>query len=477
MTITANVDADYELWELNQPYSANGWGDLGWGEPYSYVAGLSYTFAAGEVKRFRVMSQVKRVSSGGTWEFGTGPVGWKFHFHGTGTFDVDAVHQGSGVDDGVSSEGFPGGVYTIANAPLWFCGDTPDDDTYTYSWVDTPRASVSRKFGRQVKYLRDPSGATEEGSEPIYSMTLPDGEPAAIHQSAWDHSSGTSTFFTDGTRLGKDLKAYGLEVGKAYVISYDFISMMENYLEGYIGGLWDQVYAEAGESYVGYPFHHPQRTRVDLPLLVTEEDPVEASNTVYRNWDTGYHAITSASIFEVEFVMPPWQGAEWGTPEFGTPGTLDLLAQGVEPGKTYLANVYTMLGEDEYYRFEYQVSGGPWITLIESLYDAEYKSETYVWEFTVPEDVTAVRFSLSKNGYTMLNVFSKPPEFFYGDTPDGEGFTYSWAGEPGESASIRSEGSPSNFEARVVINGVAVEVTDIRIVSGGILKAVTEIGH
>lgn len=477
MTITAVVDADYELWDLTQPYSAVGWGDLGWGEPYSYVPGLSYTFAANEVKRFRVLTRVKRVQSGGTWQYGTGLVGWKFHFHGTGTFDVDAVHQGYGVDDGVDPAGFPGGVYTIANAPLFFCGDTPDDDTYSYSWLGLPRASASLKHGHQLKYLHDDFGGTEEGSEPLYAITLPGGEKAGAHQSGWDHSSGSSADFTDGTLSGKDLKALGLDVGKSYVLSYDFVSMMENYIEGYIGGSWDQIYVEAGpNSYLGYPLDHPQRTRVNLPFTVTA-DPILAYEQVYRNWDTGYHAITSVSIFEVEFVMPQWSGAEFGSPEFGTPGTLDLLAQGVEPGKTYLANTDRQLDAGEYYRFEYQVSGGSWVTLSESLYDADYKSETYIWEFTVPEDATAFRFSLSKNGYASLDVFSKPPEFFYGDTPDEEGFIYSWAGAPGESASIMSEAIEASIEARIFISGIAVEVTDIRIVSGGILKAVTEIGH
>jgi hypothetical protein len=476
MTVTGEVGADYTIWEQTDGY---GWGDYGWDEPFTFSEGWAHTFAPGEVQRFRVMPRVKRDTSGGTFPTNVAPypdIGWVFKLLGTGTFDVDAVWHGSGVNDGVDP------VWDIPNAPLWFSGDSPDTAEYIYVWEGAPGASPSLKKGHQTKYLRSSSGYMAEGYEMTYAITLPTGETAGAAQSSWDESSGDTTYFTaDGKAdgVGQDLRLLGLTEGKSYAISFDYISMMENYIEGYNGGLWDNLYVEAGDAYIGYPMHHPERMRISLPFTVAGE-AVDASAVVYRNWYTGYHAFTNVAVNEIDFHMPQFRGTvDWGEPGFGEPSVLDLTALGVEAGKTYIATADTMLEEGAYYRFEYQtVEGGPWTTLAESLYDEAYTSYSYVWEFTVPAEATACRFAFASNGGFYSDLFSKPPDFFDGDTPDSGGYVYSWAGLPGESASIRTLGeSPTPgpyLEARVVVDGTLVEVDEIRVSHLGRLFTVND---
>lgn len=474
MTVTASIDADYVLWD---PVAGDlGWGDYGWGETFSFVAGASHTFAAGEVKRFRGYARVKRSTSGGTWISGTsGEVGYKLHLKGTGTFDVDAVYQNAGVRE--SADPLAGGV-GIPTAPLWFDGSTADDATFTYEWTGTPEASTSRKLGLQTKYLRAPHAGVTAGHEPTYTMALTGGEKAGVLQSGWTKAATSYASFTStGDPAAEDLKPLGLEVGKSYVLSYDFVTLHENYLEGSVSGGWDSFYGLAGaDGYIGYPMEYPQRQRINLPFTV-DSSALEAYAQVYRNYETGATALTSVSLFEVAFHMPQWSSPAFGQPGYGVAGTLDLLAQGAVAGGSYNANTDRRLNAaGQYYRFEYQTGGGgSWTTLAESVYDAGYVSDSYAWEFTVPADATALRLAHNNNGTFRLDLYSTPPEFFYGDTPDGGGYTYSWSGTPYDSSSIRSEAS-TGPTAQVFTGGVAKNVSEMRVVVGGSLVPVTQAG-
>jgi hypothetical protein len=465
MTITGSQSSEFIM--QDDQYVTVGWGDFGWGEPFDYTPGFSYTFAAGEVRRFRIYSNVLRTYQGGTYP-GVGDINFQWHLKGSGTFDVDAVWVGGGVDDGVDPDGFPGGVDSIPNAPLFFSGDTPDDDTYTYAWEGMPNASVSVKNAAQTKYLR--TWNVLPGREQGYIFQLPGGEKVAAVQSAWGESARDSTYFTaDGPAdgVGEDLKYLGLVEGKHYALSFDLTSAMENYVEGYIGGAWDQMWLTADDAYLGIPMGHPLERRLTIPFTVGA-DAAKVSADLYRDWVTGYHFIDNVSLVEIDFHMPQYEDAQ-----SGVPGTLDILALGAVAGGAYTAIADTPLDPDDYYRAEYQAEvDGAWTTITEVLHDADNKSDMREWSFTIPEGAVGARLAwFVASGWPYFNLYSTPIPFFDGDTPDGDGLWYWWDGTPGESASIRSTTPPpeppsTSIVARVLFGGVPVPVSDMRVKMG-----------
>jgi hypothetical protein len=468
MTITGSATADYTLW----PVTAIGWGDFGWGEAYSYVEGASYTFAAGEVKRFRICTELRRTTQGGTWPLGT-PAGMRFHLKGTGTFDVDAVWHGDFVDDGI---GEPGGEL-ICDAPLYFDGASTDTVEFSYSWEGPANASRSVKTGQVPKHAKS-DYSFEPGYDNARLAVLPGGEKALAFQAAWEMNTYNSLYFgipgEYGDQNSYDLKQYGLEPGKFYVFSVDLVSTYENYIEGYVEGDWDQFYLTGDTAETGVPFSHPLRRRFHMPIIAGP-DPVPVDATVYRNWATGETFLTSVSLFEVPFVAPTWSpdGSAANLP-------LDLLAHGLQAGSSYIATFDVQLAAGQFYRVEYQDSvGGPWITAAEALHDPDYVSEYYELAFDLPAGAVAARLSADPaQVWFDLEVFSQPPAYFDGDTPDGGGFTYSWAGLPGDSMSIQSVaggGTPPALEAQVFTGGTAKTVTEIRVAGpGGVLATVTD---
>lgn len=466
MTITGSDSADYTLQE--DQYTTVGWGDFGWGETYSYVPGFSYTFAAGEVKRFRIYTRVTLPWQGGSYP-GVGDIHYQWHLKGTGTFDVDAAMVGGGVDDGVDPDGFPGGVNSIPNAPLFFSGDTPDDATYTYEWEGAPDASVSLKKAAQTKYLRA-YNAPSPALEPSYILELPGGERVAAVQGAWGESATNNTYFTaDGAAdgVGEDLRYLGLTEGKHYALSFDLTSAMENYIEGSIGGAYDQLWVESLDASLGIPMNHPLERRVTIPFTVGAES-ADVYGSLYRNWETGYHLISNVALVEIDLRMPQFEDSNRGVAE-----TLDILALGAVPGGTYIATADEPLEEPaDYYRAEYQaVAEGPWTTITELRADAANPYGMREWTFTIPEGAVGARLGwFSTNSWPYLNLYSAPVPFFDGDTPDGDGYWYWWDGTPGESASIRSTTPPPEppgaIVARVLMGGEVVPVSDMRVKIG-----------
>lgn len=469
MTITGSVYADYTMWPPEN--DCPGWGDFGWGEPYTFVKGWSHTFTAGEVKRFRVMPSIKSTGSGGTYP-GIGDIGWALQIFGDGEFDIDGVWFGGGVDDGVDPDDFPGGEWEIPNAPLFFSGATANTDDYTYEWEGLPDASVSIQKARRPKYIRSSGWSFDRSMELVYLIDQPGGETAVAMVSDWDESSSSNVYFTtDGPAdgVGEDLKNLGLVEGKHYAISFDLKSVMENYVEGYIGGVWDQLWFEADDAYLGIPMDHPLERRLTVPFTVGSG---AAAVSVYcgRNWYTGYHLVDKVSIVEIDF-NTAYSGNEVEE--------LDILAAGAVPGGTYTAIADSApAAVDGYYRAEALTVSG-WTTLTEMLYDPDYKSDSVELTFTIPADASGARLSWSANWGPSIYLYSVPIPYFDGDTPDGGGFYYSWSGTPGESASIRSTtppGPPPEIDARVWVGGTEQNVAEIRVVTGGVLQALDSIG-
>lgn len=478
MTVTAAITADYTV----DAITTIGWGDLGYGEAYSYVEGASYTFAAGEVKRFRVALFMKRVQNGGTYpDYTADPAsdpdpGLKFAFTGAGTFDVDAVWYGGNVDDGVSSDYQAGGVYSIANAPLYFDGDTPDTPYVTYEWDGAPRASASRMLGQGLKYFVSNYQALTAEHDNAFTGALPGGERAGMLQAGWEQNGASSANVIHPV-AGEDLRGFGLEDGKHYVLAMDIVSLYENYTEGNVSGHWDNVYYLVGaKGYFGYPLLNPQRRRVQLGLTAGP-DPIEAYFQVYRNWETGSTAFTNVMLAEVD-VNAFLPGAVYGTPEYGTTTTHDLLAAGATPGNAYFVLLDRKLNTaGDYFRVEYQAGGG-WVTLAEKLYDVDEVSDSTEFQFTIPADATAVRLAVARDTTVSAHLFGVPPAYFDGDTPDDGTYAYAWTGTAGDSPSIRTlaAGGGSSITAQMFIGGAAVAVSEIRVFAGGVAVPVTEIG-
>jgi hypothetical protein len=481
MTITGSATGTtHALHPLGYSNTFIGWGEYGWGETYSMVAGASHTFAAGEVKRFRMNARVKRTTAGGTWNSSSPTnVGYVFKLAGDGEFDIDAVMHVDSVTDGVDPADYPGGIFDINNMPPYFSGATAATNSWTHDWTGTANASRSRRLGTRAKYAlgwKDQYALGGSDHDNARQLTLAGGETAVAIQSDWEYNSYGVLDFLSPTGT-EDLTGHGLVSGTSYVLSWDIVSLYENYIEGTVGGLWDNFYCSAGVAPAGgsydVPAVHPLRKRIHIGFTATGA-AVEAYQTVYRNYVTGESAITSMSLIEVDFV-----GAEW-SPN-GTYAPLDLLAYGLEAGGTYTAVITDgLLTVGQFYRVEYQTGGGgAWTTLDEALYDAAYVSQTYELNFTAPANVTALRMS-TDTGQAASNsfdaqFFSTPPEYFDGDTTDGGGYTYSWAGTPGDSASIRTP-APSTPNAKVFVAGAAVTVTAMRVVVNGTLVNVTEAG-
>jgi hypothetical protein len=458
MTLTASVASDMEI---SSSMTKIGWGDFGWGEEYTYVEGASHTFEAGEVKRLRLSARTTS-SSAGTRN-------WRIHLLGTGTFDADAAWRGDFVLDGVDPATYPGGYWDIADATLYFDGSTADTAEFTYSWEGTANASRSIKTGHLPKFMD--SRAVANGHENVRTAILAGGETGFAMQAAWEfNNSNTANFLGDNV----DLKTLGLVEGNSYVLSIDVVSTSENYVEGYIGDLYSGMYLTGnGSAETGSNMPAVMRRRLHLPII-PDAGTSEHYLVCYRGWVTGESYFTDASLFEVEFIAPTWSpnGNAANLP-------LDLLAHGLEPGKDYIALFDTHLNSGQYYRVEYQTGGGgSWTAIFEDVHDAGYQGDYYRHEFTVPGTATAVRLvanTAADQLYFDAEFFSVPPEPFSGDTPDGGGYTYSWAGTPYESASIRSDAA-AGPTAKVFVGGTAINITEMRAVVGGSLIPITEAG-
>lgn len=486
MTITGSATSEYVT-----SVQAIGWGDFGWGQTTTWVPGASKTFAAGEECLFRIYIDVfgpygtagHPANSSSLWN----PV---VTLTGTGTFDVDGVVEWLGVDDGYSSEDGEDNFY-VPDAPLFFCGDTPDANGVTFDWVGTPHNSPSIAWGQVPKYLNADYNYEFGDAFPYvpssaFSRTL-DGENVATLRSAIGFGQ-SSILFNSGTG-GKDVDAgtldgLGLTVGQSYVFTADIIGPARQAWEGYWDGIWGEGYVYATlfqdpahywirqrtDSVNGIP---PHRTRIVLPFVYAAGQFIDIDATT-MGWLTGEIYFTNVGIYEVDQIL-----TDDGEASDITGGYVDLMALGVVAGGTYRMAPQWVEPEVDVH-VEYKVGAGSWTVLAEggnSALTAPLQVINIPLEFTVPAGATDVRLRYGAGGTTPylenLNLTTAIPEPFTGDTPDGGGYSYSWAGTPGDSHSIRSDAA--SLEAKVFIGGTAVNVTEARIVQDGVLVNITAV--
>lgn len=458
-----------------------GWGSFGWGETLTYQSGVSKTFAAGEECLFRIYCGEDSAIEGPVHQV-------KLTLSGTGTFDLDGIVQWIGVDDGAGAA-FP----SIPDAPLFFSGDTPDDENFTYSWHGTPYNSTSLQTANIPKYVWS-SYDYDFGAdlptlipEAAFAVTKA-GEKRAAYRSPIMFGRN-NMLLTDGTIPATDpsgTAGFSVPPGN-YALSFDYVTDYQVYFSGYPEPQWGNnayfyIYdADPALSFpanrqaympiVGYP---PYRQRMVMPFTATSTSIIQPALDTAQDWLTGDLYITNVAVFEIPQILHRYDSLPTGTG-----GIWDLTAMGVEAGKSYHANL-ELSAPNGHPIFEYKIGTGAWTTLVESTLApttdpvqilAEY------FDFTVPADATAVRLRMQDTTvevYT-FDLFSSPPEFFSGDTPDGGGYSYSWSGTPYDSTSIRSVAS-AGPTAQVFTGGVAKTVSEMRVVVSGSLVPVTEAG-
>jgi hypothetical protein len=396
---------------------------------------------------------------------------------------VDGITQTMGVDDGAGDD-----LDSIPNAPLFFDGDTPDDDNFSYSWHGTPHDSPSLQYAAIPKYAGNVPYDYDWGDDlPIvpdgaFQYTAPGGEVRVAHRSSIMFGRN-SLVLGDGTN--PDIRDLELEPGN-YVVSFDYVQDYTTYFFGYEEPDWacngyfliydrDPAlsYPANRKQYMPLNGFTPYRKRFYAPFPVTETSRMEICWDLGQNWMTGDVYITNVAINSIENIHNIYNGLD-----LEVSGNYDLMALGVEAGKSYHINAEytgTVVGT-----VEYKVGAGSWTTLAESYIGPQTEPDQALgdyYAFTVPADATEVRLSLSDPaiGVDTFDLFDAPPAFFDGDTPDGGGYTYSWSGTPYDSASIRSDAA-AGPTAKVFIGGTAVNITEMRAVVGGSLIPITEAG-
>lgn len=464
MSITVNVTADWPVY-----IQEAGWGDFGWGKTKTYVPGATKSFASGEECLFRVYFRpTTPYGSGGNYPNDGSPWHPVVSVTGTGTFDVDGVMQWVGVDDGDSAGNVP-------DAPLYFSGDTPADANFTYSWYGPPNASPSIQSASIPKYTESTYLYT---FDPI--MTVPHGNFAVTvggeHRVAWRSAIGFGQ---------QDLKLTGVtyEAGKNYVVSYDIIEDYQFYHSGYeepvFGGAW---YPTINDNHLGYvqrvDQHYvaglqPYRKRAFLPFAVTAGMTPWPSLAASQDWLTGDIHVTNVAVNEIPHI---YHNADL---DLSGTGVADLMAMGLTAGGDYTLAWESYDTVTPTCTVEYTTGSG-WTTLATmggmGGLSGDQVIQGHVASFTVPSSATGVRLSMSTPGWLyQFDLFDPPPPYFNGSTPAGGGYTYSWAGPPYDSPSLRTAAAAGPV-AQVFTGGVAKTVTAMRVAIAGGTVPVTEAG-
>jgi hypothetical protein len=470
-----------------------GWGDFGWGETTNYLDGPVKTFTAGEECLFRVY--------GG--EQGSGIPGPDHQIlltlSGTGTFDVDGIVQWIGVDDGAGE--IPPEWDEIPNAPLYFCGDTPADDNFTYSWYGTPHNSPSLQHAGLPKYAwgKYPWEYSDEIT-PIADWVFQHETAGGEHRLAsrspimFGHQN---TILAEGITEATDDDNAGLTslpANTSYVVVGEYITDYQVYHSGYPEPEWacnSYLTIDDADPALTYPANRlgylplngfpPYRLPFMVPFTTGSASIIQIALSTSQNWVTSDLYMTNIGIYQIPTPLHSYDGLDNPVDESQT---WSLTAMGVEAGKSYHINA-EMWDANGQPIIESRVGEGAWTTLAESTLPITEEPIMLLGEyfdFDVPADATEVRFRLQNptdNGVGTFDLFEQPVGNFTGDTPDGGGFYYWWEGDPNDSRSIRST-VPEDFmpaiDARVFVDGALVAVEEIRMVIGGTLVPLNQIG-
>lgn len=186
-------------------------------------------------------------------------------------------------------------------------------------------------------------------------------------------------------------------------------------------------------------------------------------------WDEGATVdLDHVSIVEGAYYLMDLSAAGPMAP--GT--TLDGYLLGLRPGREYQLAGYT----EGTFKVRTGTSAGSLTDLLtwNNVYPETWTGGAVTNTFAIPAGHNVISLEASGAGDSGINIYDYIP-YFDGDTPDDGTYTYSWAGTPGDSASLRTAGS-SGPDAQVFVGGTAKAVTEIRVSAGGTLIPVTELG-
>ena len=187
-------------------------------------------------------------------------------------------------------------------------------------------------------------------------------------------------------------------------------------------------------------------------------------------WDEGATVdLDHVSIVEGAYYLMSL--GEAGTMDPGS--TLDGYLIGLRPGREYQLAGYT----EGTFKVRTGTSAGSLTDLLTwTGVDPEVWTGGAVPNtFAIPAGHDVISLEASGAGGSWISIFDYIP-YFDGDTPDDGTYTYSWAGTPGDSASLRTAGGSSGPEAQVFVGGTARAVSEIRVSAGGTLIPITEVG-
>lgn len=269
-----------------------------------------------------------------------------------------------------------------------------------------------------------------------------------------------------------DAYSCGVEAGKGYMFSATFSSPVDLdptwgfalYTDVYSGDEYASNYVEgmaAGSTRLHVPFH-------------ARSDSLSASLTAYA------YLGPDAEIFVDKVQIS--EATEWYRGFLPTvTGTMDLAAMGLQAGNSYYLRAVrsaTVFQPGD----TFQILAGPDEGSLTAVHSHAADADSFWYEVDIPADAVIIRAvgSVTKVSLTwpwQITLFDGPSAYFSGDTTDGGGYTYSWAGTPHDSASVRTEAAPAGIIGQVFIDGAGVGITEARVVVDGSLVNITEIGY
>lgn len=428
-----------------------GWGDDGFGGT-GYTPGATIALTAGQVIRARLYAD-HNVSTSGT--------SIRMKITGSGTFDVDGIWQGIGVDDG--DVGAPG------SAPF-FCGATPTDADFTYEWIGTAYASGSARVGRTALGVLTNEGDASDGSAGTGTLeydqghltTRSGGETAlALRSEQWFYGGYPRFANAAGGTTAADL---GLEVGKTYMLSLDFILDYPVAVGGYAhdGSNGNETWLSAGDFEHQPKLSIPGRTRVHVPFNV-DTGTEEFSIIAYWGWLLGEAQITKVALTESSIYSSS-----------NSDDSVEDLT-GLVPAGTSVMVSATSRGPDADATVALQaLVSGSWTTVGSVVVPTDDWEMTSQFLADIPAGATGVRLTNSQpTGFDTIIVSAPPVDYFDGSTPAADGWSYAWEGTTDASPSTRS--LATGPEIRVFQDGVAVAITEARIVVDGTLVNISAV--
>jgi hypothetical protein len=283
--------------------------------------------------------------------------------------------------------------------------------------------------------------------------------------------TGTAAGITLGETYG-DAFSCGMEAGKSYMFSATMTTPVdldpdeEFYIEA--GGEWGDGYYDYSDGLAA------GSVRLHTPCHVE----ARAGSGGLILWADGLNEGRELFMDKVQLT----EVTQWYRGLLPTiSGTMDLAAMGLQAGSSYYvrsirSSDVTQPGDT------FQILAGPDEDHLTAVHTRAITDE-YTWHVVeIPADAVIIRAvgSMTKLSLTyawQIAVFDAPTDYFSGDTTDGGGYAYSWAGTPHDSASIRTEAAASGLTGQVFIDGVGVAFSEARIVIDGDLVNITEIGE